>query len=325
MKQILISEPGGPEVLHISNADTPSAGPGQVLIQVAAAGINRPDVFQRMGLYPPPPGASEIPGLEVSGEVISVNGSFDYPKIGDKVCALLSGGGYAEFAVAEASLCLPIPDGLSLIEAAALPETTFTVWSNVFDRAHLKPNESLLVHGGSSGIGTMAIQMAKAFNAIVYTTVGSREKCDACLKIGADQAINYRENDFLEVLTETTNGRGVDVILDMVCGEYINKNLKLAAEEGRIVIIAGLNGYKTEIDVLPIMRKRLTFTGSTLRPRPVSFKAEIARDLKQHIWPLINAGKIKPLIYESLPLDRAQDAHSLMQSSQHIGKIVLVN
>jgi NADPH2:quinone reductase len=325
MKQIEIKEYGGPEVLQTSEADIPSAGPGQVLIKVVAAGINRPDIFQRMGLYPPPEGASDIPGLEVAGEVVDINGSFDFPKVGDNVCALLDGGGYAEFAIAEASLCLPVPKGLSPIEAAALPETTFTVWSNVFDRAQLKENESFLVHGGSSGIGTMAIQMAKAHNASVYTTAGSQKKCDVCLELGADLAINYHESDFVEVITDATNGKGVDVILDMVCGEYINKNIKLAANDGRIVVIAGLNGYKTEFDILPIMRKRLSLTGSTLRARPVAFKADIARNLKQHIWPLIEKGKIKPVIYESLPLDRAQDAHSLMQSSQHIGKIILVN
>ena len=325
MKQIIIQEFGGPEVLQSSEADIPSAAPGQVLIKVAAAGINRPDIYQRMGLYPPPAGASDIPGLEVAGEVIGVNGSFEYPEVGDKVCALLSGGGYAEFAIAEASLCLPIPEGLSQIEAAALPETTFTVWSNVFDRGHLKENESLLVHGGSSGIGTIAIQMAKAFNAYVYTTAGSQAKCEACLELGADLAVNYNESDFVEVISHATNGKGVDVILDMVCGEYINKNIKLAAEDGRIVVIAGLNGYKTEFDILPIMRKRLTLTGSTLRARSVEFKTDIARSLQQHIWPLIEAGKIKPVIYETLPLDRVQEAHSLMQSSQHIGKIILVN
>lgn len=323
MKYIAISEPGGPEVLIPDERERPEPGPGQVLIKVAAAGINRPDVLQRLGLYPPPLGASEIPGLEVAGEVIAINGDFDRPAIGDRVCALLHSGGYAEYAVAEADLCLPVPDNLTALEACAIPETFFTVWSNVFERGQLKPGETLLVHGGSSGIGTTAIQLARAFGSPVFATAGTDEKCAACRRLGADLAINYKQQDFVDECLQASNGRGVDVILDMVLGDYLDRNLQTAAEDGRIVVIAGLGGFHTTADYQPLLRRRLTITGSTLRPRPVAFKAAIAKGLKQHVWPLLETGTIKPVIDRSFPLEQAADAHRLMESGGHIGKIVL--
>ena len=323
MKNIIIKEPGGPEVLTVAEAEIPTPGPGQVLVKVSAAGVNRPDVMQRLGRYPPPPGASEIPGLELSGEVIETNGDFEFPLAGDRVCALVHSGGYAEYAVADAPLCLPVPDNLAVEDTAALPETAFTVWNNVFDRCGLKKGESLLIHGGSSGIGTIGIQMATAMGATVYVTAGSPEKCRFCEQLGAKLAVNYNEEDFVEKITKAQDGSGVDVILDMVAGDYIGKDIQLAAPDGRIAIISGLKGWKTEIDCRSLMVKRLMLTGSTLRPMPVPYKAAIARNLEQHIWPFVGKGRIKPVIYKKLPLEQAAEAHAIMESSAHIGKILL--
>jgi len=323
MKYINIARPGGPEVLTLEERPAPSLSTGQVLIKVTAAGVNRPDVLQRAGYYPPPPGASDIPGLDIAGEVVEVAGDVDWPLTGDKVCALVSGGGYAEFCAAEASLCLPIPAGFSAVEAAAIPETYFTVWSNVFERGGLRAGEKLLIHGGSSGIGTTAIQLGKAFGAAVFVTAGSAEKCQACLDLGADLAINYRQEDFVAVCKQATDDYGVDVILDMVAGSYIDRNIQLAAADGRIVLIAALQGFKAEVDFQAVMRNRLTITGSTLRPRAVEFKAEIAKKLQHQVWPLLESGKVRPVIHKVLPLADAADAHRLMESSEHIGKIIL--
>jgi len=323
MKYITISEFGAAEVLKPAVCDRPEPGPGQVLIRVAAAGVNRPDILQRQGLYPPPPGASEIPGLEVAGEVIAVNGDFNSPGIGDPVCALLHSGGYAEYAVADAGLCLPVPGNLTYTEAAAIPETFFTVWSNVFERGQLKPGETLLVHGGSSGIGTTAIQLAKAFDSPVFVTAGSDEKCSACLQLGARQAINYKQQDFVDECLKATGGKGVNVILDMVLGDYLERNMQVAAEDGRIIVIAGLGGFRSTANYNRLLRNRLTITGSTLRPRSVAFKTAIAANLKQHVWPLLVSGAIKPVIYRIFPLDQAAAAHRLMESGEHTGKIVL--
>ncbi len=300
---------------------TPSAN--QVLIKVAAAGVNRPDVMQRKGLYPPPPGASDIPGLEVAGTIVALGSDIGHLHEGDKVCALVTGGGYAEYCLASAALCLPVPEGLSFTQAAALPETFFTVWSNVFDRAHLQPGETLLVHGGSSGIGTTAIQLAKAFNANVIVTAGSEDKCEFCLQLGADAAINYKEQDFVEEIKNLTDGKGVDVILDMIGGDYFPRNLKCMSDDARLVQIAIQNGPKTEINLLPVMLKRLTITGSTLRARDDAFKAAIAAQLFEKVWPLLTSGKIKPVIHSTFALTDAAKAHQLMESSQHIGKIIL--
>lgn len=311
-------------MLELKECGIPEPGPDQVLIKIEASGVNRPDVIQRLGLYPPPPGASPIPGLEIAGEVIATGGNVNTPEIGEKVCALITGGGYAEYAVAEASICLPVPKGLSTVEAAALPETFFTVWSNVFDRAQLKSGEHFLVHGGSSGIGTAAIQLAKAFGATVYTTAGSDGKCRACLDLGADVAINYKQQDFVTECKAASRDHGMDVILDMVAGDYMPRNIEAAAPDGRIVIIAVLGGAKAEIDFSQIMRKRLVITGSTLRNRSVEFKADIAGKLKRQVWPLLEAGRIKPVIYKTLPLAEAAAAHRLMESSRHTGKIMLV-
>ena len=311
-------------MLELKQGDMPKPGPGQVLIKVQACGVNRPDVIQRLGFYPPPPGASPIPGLEIAGEVVSKGEGVGSPHAGDKVCALITGGGYAEYAVADAAVCLPFPRGFSAVEAAALPETFFTVWSNVFDRAGLKSGEQFLVHGGSSGIGTVAIQLAKAFGADVYATAGSDGKCRACLDLGADVAVNYRQQDFVKECKSASHDHGMDVILDMVAGDYMARNMDAAAADGRIVIIAVLGGARAEIDFAKIMLKRLTITGSTLRGRSVEFKADIAGRLKQHVWPLLEAGKIAPVIYRTLPLAEAAQAHRLMESSEHIGKIVLV-
>ena len=323
MKNIIIKEPGGPEVLAVAEAGIPTPAPGQALIKVSAAGVNRPDVMQRLGKYPPPPGASEIPGLELSGEVVETNGDFEFPRRGDKVCALVHSGAYAEYAVADAALCLPVPDNLAVDDAAALPETAFTVWNNVFDRCGLKQGESLLLHGGASGIGTIGIQMAHAMGATVYATAGSAQKCRFCEQLGARLAVNYNEEDFVEKIAEAQGGAGVDVILDMVAGDYIGKDIRLAAPDGRIAIISGLKGWKTEIDCRSLMVKRLTLTGSTLRPMPVAYKAAIARNLEQHIWPFIEKGQIRPVIYRKLPLEQAAEAHAIMESSAHIGKILL--
>ena len=324
MRHIEISEFGGPDVLQLTEGDAPVPGENQVLIRVAAAGINRPDVMQRQGKYPPPPGASSIPGLEIAGEVIETGADVAWPHPGDHVCALVAGGGYAELAVADAPLCLPVPAGLTPIEAAALPETFFTVWSNLFDRAQLKAGESVLIHGGSSGIGTTAIQLAKAFGATVFTTAGNEEKCIVCRELGADLVINYNEEDFVEACGNATAGGGVDVILDMVAGDYTNRNIAAAAVEGRYVIIAGLRGFSAEVSIRSIMLKRLVVTGSTLRPRPVAFKAAIAAGLREQVWPLLESGQVKPIIHTVLPLSKANEGHRLMESSRHIGKIMLL-
>jgi len=323
MKCIEISKPGGPEVLVVAERPAPTPKENEILVKVAAAGINRPDVLQRMGRYPVPPGASDLSGLEIAGEVVALGSSARNFKIGDKVCALTHGGGYAEYCVAPEAQALPIPKGLSAQEAASLPETFFTVWSNVYDRAHLAPGESLLVQGGSSGIGVTAIQMGAAMGNRVFATAGSDDKCAACVKLGAEKAINYKTQDFLEEIKAATGGKGVNVILDMVGGEYVPRELKCLADEGRIVFIASLGGAKAEIDIFEIQRRRIVITGSTLRPRPVEFKGAIARSLREKIWPLIEAGKIKPVIFRTFPLAQASEAHKLMESSQHIGKIVL--
>ena len=324
MRAIEISEPGGPEVLRVCERPVPQPGDGEVLVQVSAAGVNRPDVMQRKGMYPPPPGAPDIPGLEIAGTIVAVGPNSDPLHVGDAVCALVSGGGYADFCVAPAPLCLPSPRGLSPEQAAAVPETFFTVWTNVFDRGRLAPDESLLVHGGSSGIGTTAIQLAKAFAAKVYVTAGSEEKCKACRKLGADAAINYREEDFVERINKLTGEKGVDLILDMIGGDYLPRNLKCLAVEGRIVQIALQRGPKVEMNLLPVMLKRLTITGSTLRPRSVAQKAEIADALREHVWPLLESGKVAPVMHTTFALEQAAEAHALMESSQHIGKIVLL-
>ena len=323
MKHIEISQFGDPDVLQLTEGDAPIPGENQVLVRVAAAGINRPDVMQRQGKYPPPPGASAIPGLEIAGEVIEVGDGVTWPNPGDQVCALVAGGGYAELAVADAPLCLPVPAGLTPMEAAALPETFFTVWSNLFDRAGLMAGESVLIHGGSSGIGTTAIQLAKAFGATVFTTAGNEEKCKVCRELGADLVINYNDEDFVEACGNATAGNGVDVILDMVAGDYTNRNIAAAAVEGRYVIIAGLRGFSAEVSIRSIMLKRLVVTGSTLRPRPVAFKAAIAAGLREQVWPLLESGQVKPIIHTVLPLSKANEGHRLMESSRHIGKIML--
>jgi len=323
MRVVEISQPGGPEVLKIAERPLPALKPEEILIKVAAAGVNRPDVLQRMGMYHVPPGASDLPGLEVAGEVAALGSSVKTFKLGDKVCALVHGGGYAEYCVAPQVTALPVPKGLSLVEAASLPETFFTVWGNVYDRAKLAPGESLLVQGGSSGIGVTAIQMAKATGNRVFATAGSDAKCAACVRLGAEKAINYRTQDFLAEIKAATADKGVNVILDMVGGDYVPKELKCLADDGRLVFIAFLRGPKTELDINELMRRRLTISGSTLRPRPVEFKGYIAKNLREKIWPLIDAGKIKPEIYKTFPLAQASEAHRLMESSQHIGKIVL--
>jgi len=322
MTAIKIREPGGPEVLVPGTRPRPQPGPGEVLVRVAAAGVNRPDVLQRQGGYPPPPGASDVPGLEIAGRVVSLGPEVEGLAVGDAVTALVTGGGYAEYCAAPAAQCLPIPTGLDAVAAAALPETFFTVWSNVFDRAGLRAGESFLVHGGSSGIGTAAIQLAAAFGARVFATAGSAEKCQACTELGAMRAINYRSEDFVEVIKKATEG-GVDVILDMVGGDYIQRDIKALAPDGRLVFIAFLGGSKAEIDFLPVMLKRLSITGSTLRARSVAFKGAIAANLRAKVWPLIEAGKVKPIVHKTFPLTQAAAAHELMESSAHIGKIVL--
>ncbi|HEY7687911.1 MAG TPA: NAD(P)H-quinone oxidoreductase [Dongiaceae bacterium] len=324
MTAIEIVKPGAPEALQPGRRPVPSPGPGEVLIEVAAAGVNRPDVLQRQGGYPPPPGASDIPGLEVAGRIVAVGPEAGPWQAGDPVCALVAGGGYAEYCAAPAPQCLPVPGKLNLTQAAALPETFFTVWTNVFDRGRLKAGETFLVHGGSSGIGTTAIQLAHAFGARVIATAGSAEKCDSCRKLGADIAVNYREEDFAAKVTEATGGRGADVILDMVGGDYILRNLKCLAMEGRLVQIAFLKGSTADINLLPLMLKRQTITGSTLRPRSVAEKGVIAQALREKVWPLLEAGKIAPVIHATFPLAQAAEAHRLMESSAHVGKIVLV-
>ena len=323
MQYVNAVEPGNPDVLKLQETEAPTPSEGEVLIKVAAAGINRPDVFQRQGSYPPPKGASPILGLEVAGEVIAVSSGVDQAVIGQKVCALANGGGYAEFVSVPWAQCLPVPSTLSLVEAAALPETCFTVWTNAFDRGRLQPGETFLVHGGSSGIGTTAIQMAAALGSRVFTTAGNDEKCRACENLGAEIAVNYREQDFVEVLSAACQN-GIDVILDMVGGDYISRNMKLAAVEGRIVNIAFLQGSKADVNFVHVLVKRLIMTGSTLRPQATAAKGAIATALKEKVWPHIESGKFKPVIHKTFPLSDAAEAHRLMESSQHIGKIVLV-
>jgi NADPH2:quinone reductase len=320
MRAVEISKPGGPEVLKPVERPRPAPKEGEILIKVAAAGVNRPDVLQRSGNYAVPPDASDLPGLEVAGEVVSPGRAF---KVGDKVCALVHGGGYAEFCVAPEVQALPVPKGLSLVEAASLPETFFTVWGNVWERGRLAPGETLLVQGGTSGIGVSAIQMAAASGNRVFATAGSDEKVAACKRLGAEEAFNYRTQDFETEIKRITGGKGVDVILDMVGGDYVPKELNCLAEDGRLVFIAFLRGMKTEMDIMTVMRKRLTITGSTLRPRPVAFKGALAKSLREKIWPLIESGRIRPEIYKTFPLEQAAEAHRLMESSQHIGKLVL--
>jgi len=321
---MVITHPGGPEVLRIEERPIPVFSATEVLVNVAAAGVNRPDVSQRKGGYPPPPGASpDIPGLEIAGVVIEIGAGVSRWKPGDRICALVTGGGYAEYCVVPEGQCLPIPGDLTFEEAASLPETLFTVWSNVFDRGHLKAGESLLVHGGSSGIGVAAIQMAKASGATVYVTAGTDEKCRFCEELGAARAINYKTDNFVEVIKEITDGKGVDVILDMVGGDYLQGNLKSLANDGRLVLINMMMGKDVQVDLSQVMTKRLTITGSTLRSRDTAFKTAIAQNLERCIWPLLASGKIKPIINAVFPADEAAGAHRLMESSEHIGKIVL--
>lgn len=323
MTAIDIETPGGPEVLITNQHPLPQPQTGEVLIKVAYAGINRPDCLQRMGAYPPPKGAPTIPGLEVSGEIVAWGSGVDGSSVGLQVMALVPGGGYGEYVCADLSNTISVPKSLSMAEAACVPETFFTVWHNVFQRGGLKAGEVFLVHGGTSGIGTTAIQLAKLFGATVIATAGSREKCDACLKLGADLSINYREQDFVEIVRDFTKGRGTDLILDMVGGSYIERNYDASAEDGRIVQIAFLGGPKAEVNFAKLMMKRLTHTGSTLRARPVAFKAQIARELEEKVWPLVEAGKIAPVMHSEFALSDASKAHALMETSNHIGKIVL--
>jgi len=323
MRYVAAREPGPPDVLTIAEGPLPKPKPGEVLIAVSHAGVNRPDCAQRAGAYPPPADASPIIGLEVAGEIVACGDGVAAWQPGDKVCALTPGGGYAEYCTTPASFCLPIPRGLTPLEAASLPENFFTVWNNVFDRAHLARGETLLIHGGTSGIGVTAIQLAKQFDAVVVTTVGSDEKADFCRSLGADHAINYRTHDFVAEVARITQKRGVDVVLDMVGGDYIEKNLKSLALEGRLVMIAFLHGGRVEVDWRHIMTRRLTVTGSTLRASPTERKAAIASSLRAKVWPLVESGVVKPVIYRVFPLEQAAAAHSLMESSQHIGKIML--
>ena len=319
-----ISKPGGPDVLVPAERPTPSPAAGEVLIQVAAAGVNRPDTMQRAGHYPPPPGASDIPGLEVAGTIVQVGAEVRDWQTGDRVCALVSGGGYAEYCVAPAPQCLPVPEGSDFTHAAAIPETFFTVWTNVFERGRLQPGESILIHGGSSGIGTTAIQLARAFSSRVFATAGSAEKCAACERLGAERAINYRDTDFVAAIRDATGGRGVDVVLDMVGGDYLPRNLDVLAMDGRLVQIAVLGGVKATLNLITMMQRRLTLTGSTLRARPVAEKGAIAAALRARVWPLLEAGTVRPVVHATFPLRSAADAHRVMESGTHIGKLVLV-
>lgn len=323
MDAIEITRPGPPDVLRLCSRPVPVPQAGEVLIKVHAAGINRPDVFQRKGLYPVPAGASDLPGLEVSGEIVGGEPHAGGLKMGDAVCALVQGGGYAQFCTAPAVQCLPIPAGLTFIEAASLPETFFTVWSNVFDRAGLTDNETLLVQGGASGIGVTAIQIATALGHRVFTTAGTDEKCRACELLGAERGINYRSEDFTKVVKELTAGKGVDVILDMVAGDYLPREIDCLADDGRIAVIALLGGTKATLDLSQILRRRLTISGSTLRPRDIGFKAAIAIKLRERIWPLLESRRIRPVIHQTYPLAKASEAHALMESGSHTGKIVL--
>lgn len=326
MRAIEISQPGRPEVLQVVDRPDPVPGDGEVLIRVRAAGVNRPDVLQRKGVYPPPPGASDLPGLEVAGEIVGGDAQALAAagfKPGDRVCALVSGGGYAELCVVPVGQCLPVPAGCSDVEAASLPETFFTVWSNVFERGRLQPGETLLVQGGSSGIGVTAIQLAKALGSTVIVTAGDDAKCASCLQLGADHAVNYKTEDFAEAVQRLTAGKGADVILDMVAGPYVARELTCLADDGRLVIIAVQGGVKSEIDAGAVLRRRLTITGSTLRPRPVAFKAAIAAALRHKVWPLLEAGRVRPVIHRVFAAADAAQAHALMESSTHVGKIVL--
>lgn len=323
MSAVEISEPGGPEVLRTVLRPVPQPDTGTVLIKVAAAGVNRPDVFQRMGNYPPPPGVTDIPGLEVAGEIAAVGPDVEGWRVGDPVCALVAGGGYAEYCLAPALQCLPLPSGLTVIEAAALPETVFTVWSNVFDRGGLQAGEVVLIHGGAGGIGTTAIQMAAAWGARVFATAGSAEKCALCVRLGAEQAIDYKQEDFVAVVKAATDDYGVDVVLDMVGGDYVPRNIDLLAADGRHVSIAHLRGAKATVNIRTIMTKRLTLTGSTLRARPIAFKAALARSVSTHVWPMIEAGRLRPLIHATLPLTEAGQAHAALENGEVSGKLVL--
>jgi NADPH2:quinone reductase len=324
MIAIAISSPGGPEVLQPRPHAVPGVSAGDVLIRVAAAGVNRPDLLQRQGKYAPPPGAPDTPGLEVAGTLVAIGASVAGWTLGDHVCALVAGGGYAEYCVAPAVQCLPVPRGFSMVEAAAIPETFFTVWTNVFDRGRLQAGETILIHGGASGIGTTAIMLARAFGATVYATAGTPEKCAACERLGATRAINYRTEDFLEVVRAATAGAGADLVLDMVGGDYVSRNLEALAVEGRLVQIAFLRGGRVEVNLAPLMQKRLTFTGSTLRPRTPQEKGAIARALHQHVWPRFERGELRPVIHATFPLERASEAHAMLEAGEHVGKIVLV-
>ncbi|TMH33775.1 MAG: NAD(P)H-quinone oxidoreductase [Betaproteobacteria bacterium] len=323
MRAVEISQPGGPDVLRLAEVPNPAPQANEIVVKVAAAGVNRPDVLQRMGHYPVPPDASPLPGLEIAGEVADAGSAVKLWKRGDKICALANGGGYAEYCAVPETQALPVPKNLSMIEAASLPETFFTVWSNVYDRGRLAPGETLLVQGGTSGIGVTAIQMATATGNRVFASAGSDEKVAACVRLGAERAFNYKTQDWVAEARAATGGKGVNVILDMVGGDYVPRELKCLAEEGRLVFIAYLRGPRSELDIDALMRKRLTVTGSTLRPRSTEFKGYIARNLREKIWPLIEAGRIKPQVYKTFPLAQAAEAHRLMESSQHIGKIVL--
>jgi putative PIG3 family NAD(P)H quinone oxidoreductase len=323
MTVVGISKPGGPEVLLPETRAVPSPGPGELLVKVAAAGVNRPDVAQRSGTYPPPPGASDLPGLEVAGEVVAVGPGAVRHRVGDKVMSLVAGGGYAQYAIAQDAQAMAVPPVLSMLEAGAIPETLMTVWHNVFERGRLQPGETLLIHGGSSGIGTMAIQLAKAFGSRVIVTVGSKEKADACIKLGADRAIDYKTEDFVTEVKNATDGAGANVILDMVGGDYIERNYEAAAIDGRVVQIAFLHGPKANVNFAKLMVKRLTHTGSTLRPRSNTDKAAMVAAIEAKVMPLLREGRIKPLMDSTFPLEKAADAHRRMETSEHIGKIVL--
>ena len=324
MRVIETTAPGGPEVLAVGRRPTPAPGPGEVLIRVAAAGVNRADVMQRRGRYPPPPGASDVLGLEVSGAVAAVGREVSGWSVGDPVCALLAGGGYAEYCAAPAPQCLPVPAGIATEDAAALPEAAMTVWTNVFDRAALQPGETLLVHGGSSGIGTMAIQLASAFGSRALATAGSDEKCAACTALGAETAVNYRETDFVEAVRAATGGRGADVVLDMVGRQYLQRNLDALATEGRLVVIGLMSGTSAELDLAALMSRRLTVTGSTLRARSIQQKGAVATAVRERVWPLVETGRVRPVVHRRFPLSQAAEAHRLMESSAHIGKLLLM-
>jgi putative PIG3 family NAD(P)H quinone oxidoreductase len=323
MTVVEMEHPGGPDVLVTGTRPVPGVGRGTVLVRVAAAGVNRPDLLQRQGKYPPPPGASDVIGLEIAGAVVARGEDAGEWQVGDQVCALVAGGGYAEYCAAPAPQCLPVPRSFSMVEAAALPETFFTVWTNVFERGRLQAGERILVHGGASGIGTTAILLGRAFGATVYATAGTPEKCAACERLGAERAINYRTEDFVAAVSDLTGGRGVDVVLDMVGGDYVSRNLDVLAMDGRLVQIAFLRGARAEVNLSPLMQKRIWFTGSTLRPRTVEQKGAIARALREHVWPRLDAGELRPVIHETFPLAQAAEAHAALERGGHVGKIVL--